>query len=305
MFNFITKLQSGDSSIPPPPIEKKPSPPQLHENPKHMVVYENNECSNSTLKCWYGRFGNQFIRNVCASFLAKKYDLKFQYKFQNDIQNMGIDLFTDGTRFHKKTLSFKDEYFDKFMDNDTSVETVWDGTEEPTPETHNIDVNFIYLQTRTTAKYIRNYVNEREIAIKNSNPFRERYGNNNDIFIHLRLGDALHYAPPFDYYRDTIIEVLKRSSNGGFGKRFISSDTLNHPLCQKLIYDFGLFPIQMNEINTIQFASTCSNIILSNGTFSWLIGVLAFNSNIYYPQIKTVWHGDIFIFPDWNEMAIG
>jgi hypothetical protein len=50
------------------------------------------------------------------------------------------------------------------------------------------------------------------------------------------------------------------------------------------------------------FASSCKNVVLSNGTFSWLIGLLGFYSNVYYPKIKTVWHGDIFVFPDWNEI---
>jgi len=50
------------------------------------------------------------------------------------------------------------------------------------------------------------------------------------------------------------------------------------------------------------FASTCNNLILSGGTFSWLIGFLAFYSkNIYYPlDNKNKWYGDIFIFPEWT-----
>jgi hypothetical protein len=49
------------------------------------------------------------------------------------------------------------------------------------------------------------------------------------------------------------------------------------------------------------FASTCNHIVLSGGTFSWLIGFLAFFSkSIYYPRIKNKWYGDIFIFPHWE-----
>ena len=51
------------------------------------------------------------------------------------------------------------------------------------------------------------------------------------------------------------------------------------------------------------FASTCKNVILSSGTFSWLIGLLSYYSNIYYPKIYVKWHGDIFVFSEWTEVA--
>ena len=57
-----------------------------------------------------------------------------------------------------------------------------------------------------------------------------------------------------------------------------------------------------NEVNTIMFASTCKNIVLSHGTFSWLIGLLGFYSTIYYQKITRFWQGDIFVFPEWNEI---
>lgn len=60
----------------------------------------------------------------------------------------------------------------------------------------------------------------------------------------------------------------------------------------------------LNEIDTIMFGSTCKNIILSNGTFSWMIGVFGYHSTIYYPdpKLKECWHGDIFVFDDWNKV---
>ena len=270
-----------------------------------MVITENNDASNSTLNCWYGRFGNQLIRNICASIIAQKYDLKFQYIFYDEILNMGIELFINGTKTHPKTLEFMDEYFEKFIDN-APIKTVWDGVkDEPTPENYNININTIFLQTRTTAKYIRNFLKEREMAIKTNNPFCERYQHNNDTFIHIRLGDIANtdFIPSINYYRNTIIKVLNKPEYYN-GNRFISSDSINHPMCQELIKEFNMIQVMLGEILTVQFASTCSNIILSNGTFSWLIGVLGFNSNVYYPEIKNVWHGDIFIFSDWIEEPI-
>ena len=43
------------------------------------------------------------------------------------------------------------------------------------------------------------------------------------------------------------------------------------------------------------FASTCNNIVLSGGTFSWMMGFFAFYAkNIYYPKYDKPWFGNIF-----------
>jgi hypothetical protein len=284
----------------------RPDPPTSHENPLHMVVSKNNSCSNTTVHNWYGRFGNQLMRNICASILAEKYNLKFGYSCYEAILSMGIKLYTEGEKTHPTTLQFKDEYFERFMENNTTTAYIWDGDEEPTPEKHNIDVNYIFLQTPVTARYIRDFINERASPIKQHNPFRERYENNNDVFVHIRLGDIANtnYITPIEYYRNTLIKVLKDPQYYN-GERYISSDTIDHPMCQSLIQQFNMIPFLLtNEITTIQYASTCSNLILSTGTFSWVIGLLGFHSNVYYPEIRVKWHGDIFIFEDWKKEPI-
>jgi hypothetical protein len=86
-----------------------------------------------------------------------------------------------------------------------------------------------------------------------------------------------------------------------FDKGYISSDTITSDICKKLIEKYKLNIINENEVKTIMFASTCNNLILSGGTFSWLIAFLAYYSkNIYYPYLNNCWYGDIFQFPSWN-----
>jgi hypothetical protein len=89
-----------------------------------------------------------------------------------------------------------------------------------------------------------------------------------------------------------------------FETGYISSDSIDHEICKKLILKYKLIIYNDNEINTIQFASTNKYIILSSGTFSWLIGIFSFFSEVYYPKIKVIWHGDIFVFPKWKEINI-
>jgi len=71
-----------------------------------------------------------------------------------------------------------------------------------------------------------------------------------------------------------------------------------------------LFPyakiLDVDEITTFQFASTCKHIILSHGSFSAVIGYLSFFSNIYYPEFESnkIWHGDMFSIKNWIKLKI-
>jgi len=117
------------------------------------------------------------------------------------------------------------------------------------------------------------------------------------FFIHVRLGDIidLNFYTRYEYYDKALSQIT-------FDNGYISSDTINHEICQKLISKYNLIIFNSNEIETIQFASTCKHLILSTGTFSWMIGIFGFFSKIYYPTIKIKWHGDIFIFPEWKKI---
>lgn len=86
---------------------------------------------------------------------------------------------------------------------------------------------------------------------------------------------------------------------------FITSDTITHYIIKKIIEKYPQINlINYNEIETIQFGSTCKNIILSQGTFSAIIGYLGFYSNIYYPKIEKdkQWHGNLFGIKNWTEL---
>ena len=132
------------------------------------------------------------------------------------------------------------------------------------------------------------------------NPYNERYNNNEDIFIHIRLTDVAHLNPGINYYIKTINTINKNFSI------YISTDDINHNIITELLDKYpNIILINYDEINTIQFASTCKNIILSHGSFSAIIGYLAFFSNIYYPEYdyNKLWYGDMFSINNWIKIT--
>jgi hypothetical protein len=265
---------------------------------------------NSTNNCG-GRFGNIFIRNFVAEYIAKKNNLKMTYERYDQFEKLGIKLFI-GTNVYDETLVITDEIIDSIIFDDNIFNTY---CRNRNILFRNVDYNpfslndYAWCQTSSIVSYIRNVV-DYESRVINNNPYKERYGNNNDMFIHLRLGDIVNFNfnVSIDYYDSIIQRILdsdnyKNSPYFNSGVLYITSDSIDHDICKRLINKYNLRVYDSDEIDTIQFGSTCQSIVLSNGTYSWLLGLLSFRSNVHYPTIKVKWHGNIFIYPDWHEVG--
>lgn len=236
---------------------------------------------NTTFNC-SGRFGNIFFVNMALHFIANKNNLHTSYKYHQQMIDLGVELF-DGKNTYSDIIEISDTNFFKILTKQNNT---------------NKSISFVkdtYAQTSEFSHFLRQYFNEPEKKRKiiNSNRFNSRFNNNNDVFIHIRLGDIAHYnIHNFEYF-DSVLQTIS------FENGYISSDTITHPTCQKLIEKYNLHIFQSHEVDTIQFANTCKYVVLSSGTFSWLIGLFAYYSKVYYPNIVRQWHGDIFVFPDW------
>ena len=234
-----------------------------------------------------GRFANLFFTGMALHFIAKKYNLEVAYKEHDKFKKLGVEWFV-GNNTYENTVKLSDNnFYNYIIGNKISRE--------------NISIeNNVWCQTREFSFYLKHYFDNdlQKNKIIENNLFKDRYTNNNDVFIHIRLGDISHtnYIQPITYYENAL--KLFNFENG-----YISSDTIDHPTCQTLIQKYNLNIINYNEEETIMCASTCKNVILSSGTFSWLIGLLSYYSNIYYPKIYVKWHGDIFVFSEWTEVA--
>jgi len=256
---------------------------------KHWTLYGDKEGRPFSLKnnsrVHHARFGNLFFINLAIHFICLKSKLKFDYKYYDQFKNLGLDLFIGNETF-TEDINITDENFFELVISDNKV-------------FKNIIIkNDAWCQTRDFCIFLKEYFSLKKIKrpIIKKNQFKSRYNNNNDLFIHVRLGDIENsWNSSFEYY-DKIIQSLV------FKKGYISSDSIKSEICAKLIHKYNLNIIDKNEVETIMFASTCDNIILSGGTFSWLIGFLAFFSKkIYFPKDKiNKWYGDIFVFSEWT-----
>ena len=239
-----------------------------------------NSTINNTSNNLGGRFGNILFYNLVADYIARKIDLNFIYKNENDIQQLGIDLYK-GTKIYNEVITLTDE----------NIHFIFKEVKKC-----NILING-YFQIPIVATYIRNHILLSKESIIKANP--NSLKNNNNLFVHVRLGDIIKFngQEDYSYYDNTISKII-------FDKGYISSDNIKHEYCLHLINKYNLTPFEENEVSTIQFGSTCKHIVLSKGTFSWWIGVLAFDSNIWFPEKRNSkpWHGDIFIFDDWNKV---
>ena len=231
------------------------------------------------------RFGNLFFLNMCLHLFSLKFNLKSSYKYVNEFHQFGIDFFK-GKNLYKKNLLLTDFNFENLLKSDTSPNNV-------------IINNDMWCHTNNFCKIINKYFTENNLfeKVKNKNVYKTRYNNNNDLFIHLRLGDVSEKTiKSKDYYIKLLEEIQ-------FDEGYISSDNINDPFCKYLIKEYDLIVINKSEIKTIMFGNTCKNIILSGGTFSWLIGFFAEKEScIFYPEIQDTWYGDIFSFTNWNKV---
>jgi hypothetical protein len=230
-----------------------------------------------------GRFANQFIRNIFISLLAEKYDLDIEYSEQENMNKLGIP-FYKGKKEFSTTQSVSD--------ND-----ILDMIEGKSTPLSNLTLNdSCYFQSKRHSLYLYDYLHSIQPQLKQANPFKDRYNSNNDVFIHIRLGDATQWNPGYEYYSN----VLSRLS---FEKGYISSDSLNHDICTRLKKEFNMEEFDKDIPTTFQFGSTCKHIVLSHGSFSAMIGYLGFHSEIYYPSFQAIWHGDMFCIPTWHPIS--
>ena len=241
-----------------------------------------------------GRLGNRFFANMAFHFISKQYGASVQYTWESPFQELGI-------QFHKVSEPPVLKHPIPLMITDNNF---MDLIQSPDPsKTYVFYLDHMdrraYYQTPEFVQYLAKHFANPLLRnpILQSNPFKSRYNTNRDVFVHVRLGDVTHFTPSKSYFETALQSV---PFEGGY----ISSDSPNHPLVQELMAKYKLTLVLDTEIRTLQLASTCRFLVLSQGTFSFMMGLFGFYTElIQWPQIKQKWHGDIFVLPGWKEVV--
>ena len=218
---------------------------------------------------YQGRFGNNLFQYSIAKILSSKYNQSIYNPLNNTI--IKVKQYGNETKFLNNTRITDDNFIDiddkKLFSNNIHL----DG----------------FFQNRKTIKLLE----------ENLNLFNNDTNYIDGLFVHVRLGDIKEEQekrPSYEYYADTI-SSNRKSIN------YISTDSQNDQMIQKLIEKFDLTLYNDTPENTIKFASKFTHKILSLGTFSWWIGFLGCNHKIFCPDQSEykIWHGDIFPIREW------
>lgn len=231
------------------------------------------------------RLGTYIIRNLAISLLATKHDLCVGYASKEPTDQLGIELFS-GRTVHADTSELHDGNYLSFY-NRAGLRC-------------NLIANHSSFQTKEVAGLIHRHVRTSAVqaSVIRHNPHKGRYHANNDLFVHVKLTDVCHHHPVPRYYQRTIETIA-------YDQLYVCSDDASHPMVGGLA---DAYPnarwVECGRVETIQLASTCRHVVLSHGSFSAVIGYLAFFSTVYCPDydLDTMWHGDMFSIPGWVKV---
>ena len=209
-----------------------------------------------------GRLGNQCFIHLAASIFAEKHNLYIEYENIRNIEDLGFDLFV-GEKKYDKTVVVNDENYLEFY-NKESID-------------FNVDF-YDFFQSTEITNMSHLYLQSKMSTIISKNKYKDRYNNNNDCFVHVRLGDVEKYNPGFSYY-DCVLSGLSVDNI------YLTTDTKDHFIIKQIVDKYpNIEIIEYPLTDTILFGSTCKYIVLSYGTFSAMIGYLAFYSVVYHIQ---------------------
>jgi len=223
-----------------------------------------------------GRLANNIYQFIAAYYFSLKHNLPLFINTQSWVVDYRDSIYNIMVSKHTISQIFENETI--FINNDNFIEYY---------NNNNIDINkkYEFIGHYQIKEFIEPLISD----IKKL--FLIEYDekiNNNDVFLHYRLGDIqdTQFKLPLEYY----IEALSLID---YSSGYISSDSIEHENCQFLIREFNLKPINLSPWDTILFGKNFKNIILSEGSFSSIIGVFSNANKIISNDRELKWGGNI------------
>jgi hypothetical protein len=233
-----------------------------------------------------GRFGNNLLQYFFGYVFSQKTGANFFTRFKLNEAPFLPDQYSDFTAFDgtleeiwnkdKYTLVFNKKEIAKDIDSICTALTT-SGCKHIVATGYFQNFNY-YIPYHNRIKQI---FKDNEHFIKvTKNIDKEATG------ILIRKGDIINTCNELpDIWYIKMAEKFKNT------QIYFSSDTINHPTCQKLSQLYNAKFVQGNPLNTILAFSQFKNLVLSQGTFNWWAGFLNEN-NVYSMTPKTGWNSE-------------
>ena len=207
-----------------------------------------------------GRLGNNLIQYAAGAILAEKTGLRLGTKPESRNNNFG-EAFSlqpiDGVCYDK-TIELNDKNYYDHLNNP-----------EPT-------IGYILNGFFQDSKLLCDFRDQILDLYKLPEP--KESVSSDDVFIACRLGDCL--KGPRTYCTMEYIENQLKSSRHKYDKAYVTSDTITHPPLKRLIEEYNLTVYQDEPMDTILFGAQFNNLILSAGSFSYLMAYFSKADNV-------------------------
>jgi hypothetical protein len=248
-----------------------------------------------------GRLGNNMLQYATGYIFAKKYGyvLETPASYGNDWNwpTPNSHYFNDYGKYfnvnpNTGTRVFKEPDYNWLIVNENNLMELL--SKETIPPAHYVfdgwfQMPDLALKYRNELKQVYNPV------------YRER--DPDEMFVSVRLGDIIGRPAvlPVEYYIDAISRLK-------YSKGYISSDTMDHPLVTFLTDKFNLIQWDNKDpLVKLDFAKDFNQLVLSEGTYCWWMGALSNAKTVIcnnrHANKKVIWHGDIFVYPDWIKLC--
>lgn len=232
-----------------------------------------------------GRLGNILIKYFFGYVLSKKLNCEFYTRFKHNVPFL-TEYYSDHSVFDTCLYeNWSGDNYELFLD-DKKITKDLNSIVSALIECKKEFINVAgYYQN---IDYYTPYVDEIRTLIKDNKYFFEITKDvpKNATGILIRKGDIIN--SPHELPDEWYLSMAKKHKTTPI---YFSTDTIQHPVCQKLMHEYGAKFIQASALDTILIFSQFKNLVLSQGTFSWWAGFL--NENNIYSMISTSgWNSD-------------
>ena len=207
-----------------------------------------------------GRLGNNLIQYAAGAILAEKTGMCLKTKPESRNNNFG-EAFSlqpiDGVCYDK-TIELNDKNYYDHLNN-------------PEP-----NIGYILNGFFQDSKLLCDFRDQILDLYKLPEP--KESVSSDDVFIACRLGDCL--KGPRTYCTMEYIENQLKASRHKYDKAYVTSDTITHPPLKRLIEEYNLTVYQDEPMDTILFGAQFNNLILSAGSFSYLMAYFSKADNV-------------------------